>query len=167
MNNNCAKAIAAILTPDTKLREKTLPIMEGHLGKADFAGGWHTFDFTSYYEEEMGPNLVRSILSFEKPFQPHEMAKLKEMTINIENSFRINGKRTINIDPGYIDHCKVVLASAKGGGHMIKISDNIWVDFLLYYDKGWKPLPWTYPDFKSGVYFDELSEIKKRLKRIL
>ena len=50
---------------------------------------------------------------------------------------------------------------------MILISQDVFVDFLLYYNKGWQPLPWAYPDFKDATYSKDFEEIRKIFKKII
>jgi len=164
MNELIAKPIVAILTGEEKLRDEVIGRLEADLGATDFIGQWYQFGYTKYYEPEMGEGLKRCFVSFGKPISPHEVGKLKALTRTIEDQFRIGGKRTINLDPGYVDLFKVVLSSGKGGGHMVMIADAIFVDVLLWYNKGWQPLPWTYPDFREGIYFKDLETIRQRLK---
>jgi len=159
-----AKSIVAILTRETGLRDEIVESLQSHLGAADFIGKWHPFEHTSYYAPEMGDHLQRCIVSFEGPINPDQIGKIKSWTREIEDRFRIEGKRRVNIDPGYLDYHKVILASCKGGGHMILLGNDVYVDMLLWYNKGWQPLPWAYPDFHDGTYFEDLEEIRKIFK---
>lgn len=159
-----AKLIIAILTSDDALRDKAVSLCVEEFGETDFIGLPHPFNFTKYYEPEMGPDLRRSIISFEKNISAEKIVDIKLLTSEMENSFRIDGKRKVNIDPGYLDHNKVILATAKGGKHTIYLGNGIYADHLLWYGKGWQPLPWTYPDFKNGTYDNDLNEIRKRFK---
>jgi hypothetical protein len=164
MNEPIAKPIVAVLTGDEKLRDEVIRRLEADLGTTDFIGQWHQFGHTKYYETEMGDGLKRCFISFEKLISPHQIGRLKVITQKIEDQLRIGGKRRVNLDPGYVDLFKVVLSSGKGGGHMVMIGDASFVDVLLWYNKGWQPLPWTYPDFREGIYFKDLETIRLRLK---
>lgn len=159
-----AKLIIAVLTSRTGLWGEILASFKGIIGAVDFMGPWHTFTHTSYYEPEMGPGLKRCIVSFDKLISPDKIPELKSFTKEIEDKFRMDGKRSVNLDPGYVDLHKVILASGKGGGHMILIGNGVYADVLLWYNKGWQPMPWAYPDFKDGTYFDELNKIRGLLK---
>ena len=167
MDNKLAKPIVAVLAADINLLEKVVKRLGKRLGDADYIGEWRPFVHTNYYAPEMGADLQRCIISFEKIISADELPQLKAWTKEIEENFRVGGKRKINLDPGYVDYHKVVLGSGKGGGHMVLIGDGVFADVLLYYNKGWQPLPWAYPDFRDGTYFEELTEIRKRLKLYL
>lgn len=161
------KPLITVLTSHTELLDEIVSILTSRLGYADFIGPWHPFIHTHYYEPEMGGNLNRCIVSFEKLISADELPKLKSWTKKVEEKYRVDGKRSVNLDPGYVDLHKVVLGSGKGGGHMIMVGEGVYADMLLYYNKGWQPLPWAYPDFKDGTYFKELDEIRKNLKSAL
>ncbi|MBO7722915.1 MAG: DUF4416 family protein, partial [Thermoguttaceae bacterium] len=59
-------------------------------------------------------------------------------------------ERPLNLDPGYIDLGKFVLASTKDHGHRIYLRDGIFAEITLSYSqKRWQALPWTYADYKN------------------
>lgn len=105
------------------------------------------------------------MISFEKMFPGWDAPKFKEWTYAIEEYFAVEGRRTINCDPGYVDNLKVVLMSGKGGGHMLSVAPGIWADLLLWYNKGWVAVPWAFPDFRDGTYFNDFLEMRKIFKR--
>jgi hypothetical protein len=164
MAHNMAKPIVAILTAEIELLREIVSSLEKHLGATDVRGSWHPFVHTDYYADEMGENLRRCIVSFERPISADELPQLKAWTREIEDKYRVEGRRKVNIDPGYVDLHKVVLGSGKGGGHMILVGRGVSADILLYYNKGWQPLPWAYPDFRDGTYFEELELIRRKFK---
>ena len=71
----------------------------------------------------------------------------------------------MNIDCGYIDYDKVVLASAKYNGNKIYLDYGIWADLTLFFEKGkFYPYPWSFPDFRSGMYDAVFVEMRTRYK---
>ncbi len=164
MDNAKSKPIVAILSAREGLLGEILSSLNARFGKEDLVGPWHPFVHTNYYAPEMGDNLQRCIVSFENNISADGLPKLKMWTKDIEDKYRVGDKRTVNLDPGYVDLHKVVLGSAKGGGHMIMVGEGVYADMLLYYNKGWQPMPWAYPDFKDGTYSEELEEIRKIFK---
>jgi hypothetical protein len=112
----------------------------------------------------MGAGLKRCILSFEKLVPAHEATQFKGWTAGAEGRFVVDGKRRVNIDPGYVDALKMVLVSGKCGGHKVCTAPDVFIDYLLWYNKGWQSFPWTFPDFRAGTYDDELMKIRKRFK---
>jgi len=109
------------------------------------------FDLTDYYEDEMGSSLLRQWVAMSIPMLPHELAPIKLHTNRIELLFSIQGKRTVNIDPGYVSLSKVVLATTKDYSHRIYVRDGIYEEVTLVYRRGsgFEPWPWTYPDYRS------------------
>ena len=113
----------------------------------------------------MGTDLVRSLVSFREPVPPHAIGRIKLETNKIEDELAEGGCRTINLDPGYLDYQKVVLASMKFGGQKICIQEGVYTDLTLYYRKGsFDTFPWTFPDFKDNTYHPALLEIRRLYK---
>jgi hypothetical protein len=161
------KFIAAVLLhwDDEKWEGFLRDIGEG-AGAIDCMGAPYPFDLTDYYEDEMGAELRRMIVSFERLGPPTDLVPLKLRAYDMEKQYSRDGKRTINIDPGYIDFHKVVLASFKEGPQKIYLTQGVWADpQLLYQDGEFKPLPWTFPDFKMGLYNTSLSAIREQYKK--
>ena len=164
MKQELIKPIVAVLVSDTSLLDETTTTLEKHFGRCDFTGPWRSFTRTAYYEAEMGKGLERCILSFEKLMPAHESVQFKGWTAVVEERFTLQGKRQVNIDPGYVDTLKMVLVSGKCGGHKLCTAPNTFIDYLLWYNKGWQSFPWTFPDFRAGTYDEELVAIRKRFK---
>lgn len=159
------KPVVGILLSDKSLLGGVLDALEEKFGRADITGEWRSFDHTNYYEGEMGGNLVRCFVSFEKLVHPQSARKFKEWARGIEDRYRRCGARRVNLDPGYIDANKVVLITGKHGGHRIALAKGVWADPLLWYNKVWQPLPWTYPDFRDGGFFPLFTRMRDRFKR--
>lgn len=111
------------------------------------------FDLTHYYDEEMGTPIYRSFCSFTDLIDPAAIALIKTKTNDLESGFAGAGRRPVNLDPGYLEQSKIVLASTKNFSHRILISGGIYAEVTLLYQNGeWRVLPWTFPDYKSGLY---------------
>ena len=135
------------------------------LGAIDFSSGSMPFDYTDYYGVEMGEPLFRIFYSFERLIVPDELSAIKKKTNELEGHFLKDSKRGLNIDPGYLDYFKVVLASAKFGGQKIYLKEGIYADLTLLYEKGtFRPLPWGFPDFRGGFYNKTLVTIRNLYK---
>jgi len=135
------------------------------LGDTDFEGEDHPFDATDYYEVEMGAGLQRRILSLEALLPPEHIVEAKLGTMKIEEALRGPAGRRVNLDVGYLDLNKVVLASVKYGGQKIHLRDGIYADMVCRYSKGrFFSFAWTFPDFRDGRYEKELLEIRARYK---
>jgi hypothetical protein len=97
MKQELAKPIVAVLANDTELLEDAIVRLENHFGPCDFRGRWHSFTQTDYYEDEMGRDLKRCIISFKNLVPAHEAGAFKEWTSGVEKNFIVEGKRSVNI----------------------------------------------------------------------
>jgi hypothetical protein len=156
--------IAGVIFFDPALLQPLEAELERLAGKIEARSCVYAFDMTDYYREEMGEGLKRIFYSFRSLISPDEIADIKVRTNEIERKFTVAGRRQVNIDPGYMDFYKLVLASAKYLGQKIYLSKGVYADPTLYYDKGWKPYDWGFPDFKGGRYDDFLSEVRTTYK---
>jgi hypothetical protein len=157
------KYLVAILWGD----ESALPAVTARLvarwGAIDLSGPDRAFDLTAYYEEEMGANLSRRLIAFEPLASPEDLSAAKLACIAIEDEFRIGGRRRVNLDVGYLDHNKLVLASIKSAGQKIYLKDGVYADLVARYARGrYEPFAWTFPDFKDGRYDAELAAMRER-----
>ena len=135
------------------------------LGDADFIGPPHPFDMTDYYEDEMGPALSRVIVSFTGLGKAPGLVEVKLDVDRLEEKLSGETGRTVNIDPGYIDYFKAVLASFKEGPQKIYLGRGVYADpVLMFEDHEWRTLPWSFPDFKEGLYMEEFSAIRRIYK---
>ncbi|HLF85879.1 MAG TPA: DUF4416 family protein, partial [Nitrospiria bacterium] len=73
--------------------------------------------------------------------------------------------RMINIDPGYLNMAKVVLATTKDFSHRIYLKDGIYAEVtLIYVGDSYYPLPYTFPDFRSKDYIGLFNSVRGELK---
>jgi hypothetical protein len=125
-----------------------------------------SWDYSDYYDAEIGKPLLRQFVFFEKKISPDRLAAIKRETIGMESSMseRREGKnrRTVNIDPGYLAPAKVVLATTKDFAHRIYVADGIYAEVtLLFLKNSFTPLPHTYPDFRSDNYIEIFNKARK------
>jgi hypothetical protein len=154
------KPVAGILSARRETLSQVLDLLAPGFGGADVIGQWCRFDHTDYYRDEMGEELWRCFVSFERLVLPEATLCFKSLAAEAEQKFSHDGRRVVNIDPGYLDTCKLVLMSGKHGGHKIALGSGIYADPLLWYDKKWKALPWAFPDFCDGSHFESFSSMR-------
>jgi hypothetical protein len=147
------KPFVAVLYSDKSLLERAVEMLVDQLGTVDYRSEPTPFTVTDYYQEEMGEFILRIFLSFQRLVDPGNLAKIKIMTNEIEDRLAVDGLRKVNLDCGYMDVCKVVLASGKYNGQKIYLGQGIYADPTLHYEKGhFTAYPWSFPDFKTGQY---------------
>jgi hypothetical protein len=75
-----------------------------------------------------------------------------------------NLTRPVNLDPGYIEPSKLVLASTKNFSHRIHIGKKIWAEVTLIFSKGqWKGFEYSFPDHKEDRYHGFFSQVREKL----
>jgi hypothetical protein len=137
-----------------------LPAVENrlsqHFGAIDCRSDLFPFDWTDYYNATMGTPITRCFYGFENLIGASAIAGIKKETNELESLFALEwpqSRRPVNLDPGYIEESKVVLASTKNYYHRILISDSIYAEVTLHFERGaWRLLPWTFPDYTSDSY---------------
>jgi hypothetical protein len=113
----------------------------------------------------MGSPIHRIFISHEPLIRPGEIAQIKIETNSMEDELAIDEQRKVNIDPGYMDTCKVILASGKYNGPKVYLDRGVYADLTLYYEKGsFHPYPWSFPDFKTSQYDKTFLRIRELFK---
>ncbi len=145
-----AKLVVGIFTNDQQLFCPVIESLTKRFGDVDLMSPWIPFDYTNYYEQEMGPDLMRRMAAFKPLIAQSSLSAIKLKTNAIEREFSKDQKRNINIDPGFMLRERFVLATGKNFAHRIYIGDHIYADLTLIFQKGsFQSLPWTYPDYKA------------------
>jgi len=125
------------------------------------------FDFshTSYYEPEMGENLVKYFALYDRVEFPDDLPDYKIQAVGIEGEYMHDEGRTVNIDPGYVAMEKVVAASTKNFTHRVYIRDNIYGDLQLFRRKGrYTSLEWTFQDYAFDFTIGFFEKARKILE---
>ncbi len=126
--------VISVISSADKLKMETKLILESHFGRTDPASGLYPFDLSDYYEEEMGQELTRQWFSFEVLRDASLLAECKLICADIEEQFLDKfSNRRANIDPGYLDYGKLVLASFKSAPDKIYIGSGVWAHICLRY----------------------------------
>ncbi|MBI3063589.1 MAG: DUF4416 family protein, partial [Deltaproteobacteria bacterium] len=98
---------------------------------------------------------------------PDHLARIKLLTQQVEDRYRdtttdLPGRR-VNLDPGYIDAFKLVLASTKNAGQRIYLHSGIYAETTLqYFDGAFHGLAHTYPDYlwpQTLAFFTSLRSV--------
>ena len=163
-----AKLIIGILAADRQCLHAAVEAIEDKFDRADFVSDVWPFDQTDYYKDETGPYILRQFVSIEKLIDPGELAKIKHRTNKLEQKLAarlgLPLPRPVNLDPGVIEPSKLILATTKNYSHRIYIGNKIYAEVTLVFDKGsWRPLAYTYPDYRQQCYFEFFEKVRTRL----
>lgn len=140
--------VAALYAPNFSDAAANELIAE-HFGNALLPGPVFDFTFSDYYAAEMGPSLRKAFFVLDRLIDPAELPEWKLRAMALEEQHSREGKRTINLDPGYLEAPKFVLATAKNFAHRIYLGRGVYADVQLYVRDGkFQTNSWTYPDYK-------------------
>lgn len=157
------KLIVGFIFKDQTAQDKALFFLKRHFGRIDFESQTLSFQHTDYYQKEFGTGLKRKFISFKKLILPQDLAKIKNITDKIENKLSLRSLRRVNIDPGYLDLAKLILASTKDYRHRIYLGRGIFAEVTLFFQNhAFKPWEYSYPDYATSEYsavFNQIREI--------
>ena len=160
-----AKALIGVLFQKDEIYQQFLRYLETIEVEIELESEIYKFDSTDYYQEEMGSGLFRIFLSLKGLYPVEQSVSLKNETNSWENEWKEAGKRTLNLDPGYLDLHKVVLLSGKEGPQKIYLGGGIWADLNLIRKAGrFEALPWTFPDLRESRYHSFFERVRENLK---
>ncbi len=158
-----AKLVIGIILKQKGYIEQLADELAVRFGPVDIISQWFSFDYTDYYEYEMGSPLFRRVFAFKTLIEQQDLSQIKKFTNDIELRYSENGKRAVNIDPGYMLCERFVLATGKNYTHRIYIGNNIYADLtLIYQEGGFKKLPWTYPDYADKKMLSYLKNVRDK-----
>ena len=157
--------VMSVLASGRERAEAAVPLLVRQLGPLDRVLGPFPFDFTSYYDREMGPGIQRWLWVFSNLVDRGELARIKCLTNDVESSFLVDGRRTFNLDPGLLTLENFILATGKNRAHRIYLGDGIFADLtLVFREESYRPLPWTYPDYADSELILVLNELRESYK---
>jgi len=148
-----SRLIMGVLSSDEGRHPELFSLLEKQFGPILDTSEAVPFTFTDYYDQEMGARPQRFFLVFGNLYDPSLLAEAKLITNRIEEQFKKDGGRTLNLDPGLLSADSLILATTKNRSHRIPLQKGIYAEVTLYYEKGeLKTLPWTYADYRSEEF---------------
>ena len=165
------KLITGFIFRDEGVFNQAQGILKRRFGEIDFQSQTLPFIHTDYYEKEFGKGLKRAFVSIEKLILHENLPQIKILTNKIEHKLSEGECRLINIDPGYLDSAKLILASTKDFRHRIYLNRGIFADSTLFYqNKTFQAWEWTFLDYRTSEYiaiFNQIREIyAKQIKNV-
>jgi hypothetical protein len=159
------KLFTGVLTSLPEIIPDVEERLTARFGPVDLRSAIFPFDQTTYYDMEMGSPIVRRFLAFRTLIAPADISFIKRATNDLEAVFAGEHSpmhRPVNLDPGYLEESKIVLASTKNFYHRILLSEGIYGEVTLHFSAGaWQPFPWTFPDFRCGRYDDFFTQLRR------
>ena len=158
-----ARLFMSLIASEGGVLHQGLEDLRQEYGEVDFFSKTFPFNLTDYYAAEMGDALFRHFITFERLISIPSLPDIKRSTNRLEEKHATSdGKRRINIDPGYLCLEHVILATTKGYTHRPYLRAGIYADLtLIYREKSFQPLEWTYPDYRQG----EVTQLFNQLRR--
>ncbi|MCX6088993.1 MAG: DUF4416 family protein [Atribacterota bacterium] len=155
------KFFIAVLFEEHSVLQPVLLILEEKFGIIEWRSEEIPFTYTDYYRK-MGEHLLRLFLIFKPLMDPGELAERKIITNQMEKSTGEGAReRKINLDPGYFDGGKIVLATTKNFSHRVYIGKGIYAEATIRWEKGdFRPFEYTYPDYRNPEYRPSLMKIR-------
>lgn len=158
-----------LIGADMDLLRRARQLLVRQLGPTDLESEVWPFDQTDYYREEMGAELKRWFVSFRRLISPDAIAGIKRETNAIEQRLAeecaaLEISRPVNLDPGYVELGKLVLATTKDRSHRIYLGHGIYAECTLYFaHNAWQTWPWTFPDYRQPEYHAFFLRVRERL----
>lgn len=148
------KLFFGLIYSDEKVYQSIREELISIYGEIDIESDILSFAHTSYYGKEMGTGLCRRFVSFKELIDAHsDILDAKHFAVKIENDTATDQRRTINIDPGYINESRLILSTTKDFSHRIYIGKGVFLETTMLLKKNsFEYLPWTYPDYKLESY---------------
>lgn len=159
------KLIVGVIFCDERVYSEAIEELVREFGPIDDMSERFSFsrEFSDYYDGELGGEGMRVILSFERVVDPTRQAEIKTFTNSLEAKYSVEGRRQINLDPGFINTGRLMLATTKPSGFRIPLSDGIYTELTLYYSRGeWQKFPWTYRDYQSEKVQKFLTRVRSK-----
>jgi hypothetical protein len=162
------KFFVAVMYKSSLHIEPILKRLDDRFGVRECEYGPIPFSWSEYYGSEMGDLLLKTYICYEKLADRSELPSIKLFTNSIEDELAVDGKRVVNIDPGYISRDKVVLATTKDFYHRIYLSDGIYAEVTLHYKRGqYRFFSWTYPDYRQREIYQLFEKSRASLVKEL
>lgn len=160
------KYFCGLIFSQSQAASGALGMLQELLSAVDGRSAVMPFTATDYYRAEMGEPLFRQFVSFRELLTPEKLPEIKMRTMQLEEKLAVGGKRTVNLDPGYLSDANVIIATAKNHYHRVPLSNGIYahIEYVLK-DGRLNFLPWTYPDFQTGAYLDFFKLLLESFRR--
>ena len=158
-----AKLFMSLIASENEALQQGIQDLSLSYGEIDFTSKRLPFNFTNYYAREMGEDLFRHVVTFKNLILMVHLPDIKLNTNRLEEKSALpGGNRRINIDPGYLCLEHVILATTKRYTHRPYLREGIYADLtLIYKERSFRPLEWTYPDYRQDEIIGFFNQLRK------
>lgn len=156
------RLIIGVLCSDSHLIGDLSSRLMQEFGPLQEVFGPFPFTYTDYYDREMGTPIERYFFVIEELVDPCRLSAIKRQTNELEQQYVKEGGRKVNLDPGLLSAHRFILATTKDRGHRIPLQEGIYGEVtLVYTNKEFQSLDWTYTDYRTPEYRSLLKDIRK------
>ncbi len=160
------KLIMGLLSSSERYFKEGIELLEERFGAIDLASDIIPFDYTTYYNREMGENIRRQFLSFDELIYPGRLVEIKVETNRMEQAEAVDGRRMINIDPGYLTLASLISATKKNASFRVYLGSGIFAQPTLYYQHNtFQPYEWTYKDYRDECHIKFFNQVRDKYLR--
>lgn len=146
-------------------------LLTGEFGPFDERSAVYRFsDFSKYYDAELGSPVWKYLVSLERHMPADQIVKVKLFTESLEGRLSKGKggarKRTVNLDPGYLNGWQVILSTVKNHTHRISMGSGVFCEVTLIFREGrFRKLPWTFADYSSSPVLEFLKCVREGYRR--
>ncbi len=160
-----SRLIVGILARSSELLQQAESLLAGRFGPILLSSEVMAWNFSRYYEPEMGPGLIRRWVCHVPLLPPVSVLNFKKEAMLLEARLRdARGNRQVNLDPGILTLHNLILATTKDYAHRIYLGEGVYAEVTLIFSRGqFQPLPWTYADYRTAVCLDFLNRCRQEL----
>jgi hypothetical protein len=161
--------VASVIYSEADVLVTARAALEEEFGEVALCSEPFPFDRSDYYRGEMGECLERVWFCFRRTADPSLLPAWKQSCYRIELDLsQEDGSRKVNIDPGYLDYGKLVLASFKEAPDKIYMGIGVWAHTCLRYGHGSFTAPdHSFPDFRDGRFDGFMMEARRIYRRMI
>jgi hypothetical protein len=159
------KPIVGLLAASTALLDEARQVLTTAIATVEMVSERSEWTVSRYYQREMGSSLWRQYVAMAELIRSDELVSLKLRTNEMEVRWRVAGGRRVNLDPGYIDLGKLVLASTKDAAQRVHLGQGIYAEATLrFVDGEFRPWPYTYADYAAPDAIRFFNQVRERYR---
>jgi hypothetical protein len=157
------KPIVGILAASPDLLADARAALAVSFGDIDLASEPTAWEVSDYYAAELGHRPWRQYVAHAELQAADELPLRKRHSNELEARWRRANGRAVNLDPGYVDLQKLVLASTKDASHRIYLGVGIFAEATLRFVGGrFEPWPYTYRDYAENHALEFFTRVRAR-----